>query len=393
MEKTSNIRDNLGEEFMDLIACMGEVFWIRDLKLGKTIYVSQSYHDLFETDPQQLINNPNSWSDKIHRDDKERVVTAFKENALNNQFSEEYRIVLNDGSIRWIHSKAYCKNEADGSISKMIGLSEDITDRKKVQIELKKANEHVYSSLMYASRIQNAILPSQDVLSNWFKEIEIIFKPKDIVSGDFYWFEKDPKNEHAAFFGVFDCTGHGVPGAFMSFIGNHFLSYGVNDKGVVDPGKLLDILNKGVVSTLNKSNNDVPVYDGMDCVLSYYDKKNKIFKVSGARNSIYHLRGNQLDIFSSARKSIGYESIDHKFESLTISIEKSDRIFLLSDGFLDQFGGFEGKKIQQNRFNELLILTSELSLNEQRKAIEEFLDEWQSDSFQVDDICILGVEI
>ena len=393
MEDSSNIQNNLGEELMDLIACMGEVFWIRDVNLAKTIYVSQSYKDLFETDPQQLIDNPNSWSDKIHSEDKERVVKAFKENALHNQFSEEYRIVLNDGSIRWIHSKVYCNKEPNGNISKIIGMSEDITESKKVQIELKKANEEVYSSLVYASRLQNAILPNQDMLSAWFNDIEIIFKPKDIVSGDFYWFEKVPNNENVAFFGVFDCTGHGVSGAFMSFIGNHFLTYGVNDKEAKDPADLLNILNEGVIKTLNKSNEKVPVYDGMDCVLCYYDKENNVFKVSGARNSLYHLRGDKLEVFMSIRKSIGYESIDHNFETVSIPIKNGDRFFLLSDGLLDQFGGFEGKKIQQNRFNELLILTSSLTLSEQRQAIEEFLHEWQSDSFQVDDICILGVEI
>ncbi|MGM0496365.1 MAG: ligand-binding sensor domain-containing protein [Bacteroidota bacterium] len=261
----------------------------------------------------------------------------------------------------------------------------------KQKEELSIKNKNITDSLIYAKRIQEALLPSDYTFKSHLSDSFIFYKPKDIVSGDFYWInEKDDK----IFVAVVDCTGHGVPGAFMSIIGVELLDNITNEQGVEDADKILYDLNKGIALTLTRDNETQnSIKDGMDIALCVIDKKNQTIEFAGAFRPLYLVRDNKIEEIKGDRFSVGMleESMEvpqinkHKFE-----FKKDDVVYLFSDGYADQFGGPEGKKYKYRRFRYLLLTIHKFSMEEQRNYLARSIEEWQGDHEQVDDILIVG---
>ena len=268
-------------------------------------------------------------------------------------------------------------------------LEDKVMDRTAVVVaqkeELAQRNKDITDSIRYAKRIQFAILPPELPFDDTF----ILFKPKDIVSGDFYWLTEYEGKE---FLSAVDCTGHGVPGAFMSIIGHNSLTKIVREYGITEPGKILTQLNKEVAETLHQRSDMGDVYDGMDLALISYDPKEKSMEYAGAFNPLYLIRNGELIETKADKGSIG-RSITNKERTFTnhkLTIEKGDTIYLFSDGYADQFGGDMMKKFKYKNLKELILGFQNEDMDRQKIILNETIETWRGDIDQVDDILIIG---
>ncbi len=266
----------------------------------------------------------------------------------------------------------------------------DITERVKAQQKIEEQKKSITDSILYAKRIQNAILPNHSVMDKYFADHFIYFKPRDIVSGDFYWMtESDDKLVLVAA----DSTGHGVPGAFMSMLGISFLNEIVNKKSCEKASTILEELRKLVKSTLAQSG-DQASSDGMDVALVIFDKEKMKINYAGAYNPLYIVRNEELLITKANRMPIGSYLIDDKpFTNHEIDIQKGDSLFIFSDGYADQFGEKTNTKFSSKALKTLLTEISKNTAQEQSEILEQRFQEWKGDYKQIDDVLIIGGKI
>ena len=253
--------------------------------------------------------------------------------------------------------------------------------------ELEEKNKDITDSIKYAQRIQKAILPREDSFSDTF----ILFKPKDIVSGDFYWvYEKNGKMVLA----IADCTGHGVPGAFMSFLGSSILTEIGNNDSLTSAGKILDQLRLKLKIALHQTRDNQETEDGMDIALCILDLKRATCQFAGAYNPLCLVRDRKFKEIPGDKMPIGLHLMDHlAFTNHKINLKKGDQLYMFTDGYADQFGGPKMKKFKIGPFHDLLLQISDLSIKNQEKILDEKLRDWMGDAEQVDDILIMGIKI
>lgn len=267
---------------------------------------------------------------------------------------------------------------------------EEFNQKLSFQNELLEIkNNDITDSIRYAERIQNGMLPGDREVAEILPNSFVMYLPRDIVSGDFYWCTK--KSNITCFAGI-DCTGHGVPGAFMSLIGNDLLNQVVNDPELDTTGALLTEMHNKLKAYFLKEDG-VNVSDGMDMVICAI-KPNNVLEFSGAKRPLYHIRNNEVNVFKGDRYSIG-ESVEEEvvFTTNKINVEKGDMIYIFSDGYQDQFGGKDGKKFMVRRLRDLLIKISDKPLEEQYQILIDTFYSWKGNHEQVDDILIWGVRI
>ena len=258
--------------------------------------------------------------------------------------------------------------------------------------KLHEAHQDITDSIHYARRIQSSLLPDQNILEKNFPGSFIIYKPKDIVSGDFYWF-----TEHNDFFyaAAVDCTGHGVPGAFMSILGSSQLTQIVQQSNLVQTGKILTQLHKNITVALVQNDTTGKVYDGMDLSLCKIDKATKTFQFSGANRSLLHYSNNQFTEYPPDKMPIGHASLlnnqERIFATHTIPYQTGDLIYIFSDGVTDQFGGEFGKKLTKRKFIELLGTYQPSPLSEQKEKLTNFIQNYMKGFTQMDDMLVICI--
>lgn len=255
-------------------------------------------------------------------------------------------------------------------------------------LELEQKNEEILDSITYAQRIQKAILPPRKVLDDELPEHFVFYKPKDIVAGDFYWFEKVTEG---VFLAVADCTGHGVPGAMVSVVCNNSLNRSVREFGLSDPGKVLDKSREIVIAEFERSEDEVK--DGMDIALVHL--QNNKLKYSGAHNPLWLIRkgASEIEEIKADKQPIGSFYAQTSFKTHALDLQEGDTFFLFSDGYADQFGGDKGKKFKAKNLKELLLSMKDKSMKEQSDLISDHFDRWKGTFEQLDDVCILGVRV
>ncbi len=255
--------------------------------------------------------------------------------------------------------------------------------------QLMHKNKSITDSIHYAKRIQEALLPSEKYFKSLLPSSFILYMPKDIVSGDFYWINQ---TDDKIFLAVVDCTGHGVPGAFMSIIGFELLGNITTIEKIMDASEILNRLNKGVSETFGIDNDEYDLKDGMDLSLCVIDKKNKTLEYAGAFNPLYVIKDNKIIEYKADRYTIGMlNDPDESFTKHAIPLEEVEMIYMFTDGYTDQFGGPEEKKFKFRRFRHLLLTIHKLSLNKQKLFLQESLEKWKRDLEQVDDILVIGI--
>ena len=261
--------------------------------------------------------------------------------------------------------------------------------------EIAQRKKEVDDSILYAKRIQNAIMPPQSFISKLLPQNFILFKPRDIVSGDYYWVaEKDDKTYYAAA----DCTGHGVPGAFMSMLGVSFLNDIISaSEGELKASEVLDQLRLKVIKALHQTGEVHEAKDGMDIALCVVDYKTNTVQFAGAFNPLFIIRGEELIVVPSDRMPIGiyeYEGDRKPFTNNIFQAEKGDLMYVFSDGYADQFGGPRGKKFMLGRFKKVLLKIKDMPMDEQRQYLDDTIEKWRKGvSSQIDDIIVIGVKI
>ncbi len=278
---------------------------------------------------------------------------------------------------------------------KVIERTEEVV-RQKSEIEHKNVEleilyKQVTDSIHYAKRIQDAILPTTNKIKTLLPDSFILFKPKDIVSGDFYWIEQ---KEDLVYFAAIDCTGHGVPGAFMSLVGYNILKDILKNTTASKPSEILDQLRDGVVSALLTDESGKQAKDGMDMTLCAINYKTMMLQYAAAFNPLYLIRKGELILHPANKFPIGsYVGEKTGFDNHEIQLEKGDQIFICSDGYADQFGGPTGKKFMVGNFRKLLLKISELNSQIQKEELNKTLVSWQGEQEQVDDVLVIGVKV
>ena len=268
------------------------------------------------------------------------------------------------------------KNENAGYQNE-INLQKEIVEEKNVEIT---------QSIEYAKRIQQAILPTESFRQQYLPNSFVLYRPKDIVAGDFYWLEKV---NDKLFFAAADCTGHGVPGAMVSVVCHNALNQSVHEFELTDPADILNKTRELVIKTFKHS--DMEVKDGMDVGLCALDMNTGELQFSGANNSLYLIENSEIQEIKPDKQPIGNYANAVPFSSQRINVSKGSTIYLFTDGFADQFGGEKGKKYKYKPFKQFLEKLQNSDINEHAELINNEFDRWKGDLEQVDDVCIFGV--
>lgn len=329
------------------------------------------------------------------------LVTEEENNKISkqNQLLIYFSILLSLGLLTMVYSRYKTKKRANFNLSSQqneIEAQKQIVDRR---------NKDITDSLNYARRIQHAIFKTSLRLEKFFAESFILFVPKDIVSGDFYWVKS--KNDQILF-AVADCTGHGVPGAFMSIIGTYGLNNLVNESNLTNPGEILNEMNSLFKNSFDQSEG-AEIFDGMDICLCLYNPVTKELNYSGANLPLHILRANskpqptshivhinnQFSLYQVRpnKQPIGYIFEDSNFVTHEVKLMEGDILYLFTDGFADQFGGFYKKKFRYQELRKLLCEIATKPLSEQRTILNDTFRVWKGDNIQVDDMSFMGVKI
>jgi serine phosphatase RsbU (regulator of sigma subunit) len=279
----------------------------------------------------------------------------------------------------------------------------NISMQKKI---LEEKNKEIFDSILYAKRLQEAILPSNKLLNKYLPNSYVFYKPKDIVAGDFYWMDTFAKDDFGNYlkpldsevnpadciiFAVADCTGHGVPGAMISIFCSNALNRAIKEFYLLDPGNILDKVRSLVIETFEKS--DMEVRDGMDISLCVFNFKTFELYWAGANNPLWLVRNQEMIEYKPDRQPIGKFDNPTNFKTHKIKLEKGDKFYIFSDGLADQFGGQKGKKLKTGKMRELIMAQQSNSMQMQFDIMDKFFEMWKGNLEQVDDICVIGVSV
>jgi serine phosphatase RsbU (regulator of sigma subunit) len=262
---------------------------------------------------------------------------------------------------------------------------------------LEEKHKEITDSINYAKRIQSALLTSDEYWKLISDDLFVYFRPKDVVSGDFFWaFQSETKEGTLAIWCAADCTGHGVPGAFMSMLGISFLNEIVVEQGETNPSEILNKLREKIIKALEQKSVDIKQRDGMDMALCVWNKSKNTLDFAGANNPLWLVRnsGNKIELmeFKADKMPVGsYADALIPFSMKNIPIQKGDMVYTFSDGYSDQFGGEKGKKFKESNFKKLLLEIHSVEAEKQKERIHDNFENWKGQLEQIDDVCVIGV--
>lgn len=343
-----------------------------------------------------------------NRNIKHVLNTCLREKAV---VSYESMTQTENGEVRWFHTTLTPIIDERENVKHLIAIDTDITRMKQYESEIEQQKSdaetqknlaiqrkeevenqqaEIFDSIRYAKRIQTAIMPKVKQIQRDFADSFVLFLPKDIVSGDFYWYHRI---EDKYFIAAVDCTGHGVPGAFMSIIGNYLLNSIVIHNGIYDPAEILKHLNRKIKISL-KSDGRGQTSDGMDVALAVIDKGKRTIDFAGALRPLYLFSGNQFIELKGDKvpitSNISGTTIS-SFTKFTYAFNPGDTFYIFSDGVIDQFGGDKGKKFLTKRFKQLLFEINPLQMKDQKEIVKKAFDDWRGNYEQVDDVMVIGI--
>ncbi len=360
---------------------------------GKLVYVNPKVADFIGLPAADLVKNRVTDLD-IDERFRDYMLEALKQiRAEEKQIISEVEVEAGEQTLI-MEIKAIPELNEDKDLESVLFVAHDMTEFKKIEQEIKEKNKKISDSINYAQRIQTAILPDTKILQQFFPRSFIFYRPKDVVSGDFPWmFKKD----NYFYIAAVDCTGHGVPGALLSFIGYFLMNNIVNANDDVTASELLDNLHLDVRRTLRQDQEGSNGRDGMDLALVKIDLESNELQFSGAHNPLYYLRDGELTVYKGSRKGIGgkplAKKIEKDFENHIIQYQKGDQFFIFSDGLPDQVGGEKGRKYQSKRIRESLEeAPNQTMAHFERHFSNDFYD-WMGEYKQVDDVLLIGIEL
>lgn len=389
-EKAISLYEELGfkKEIADNYKELSQLY-AKQSNFKKSLEYFQSYADLkdslFNADVSQQINEMQA---KYESDKKQKEIELLtkdqeKQQLFNNAIIAVAILIL---IVAFFVYRSYLiKKKAN------ILLEHQNIEIREQKEQIEEQKQEITDSIKYASRIQRAVLPPIEIFDELFEEYFILFRPRDIVSGDFYWLAS--KNDKI-YIAAADCTGHGVPGAFMSMLGISFLNEIINKTEINSASEILDRLRENVIDSLRQTGKANEAKDGMDIALCVVDKNNMRVEYAGAYNPLIIIRKGEVIQVKADKMPIGIYFKEHTpFTNNDVEVQKGDMLYLFSDGYIDQFGGPSGRKFMINKFKELLASISTEPLTKQRDILDVKIDMWRGEKPQIDDIIVLGLKI
>ena len=387
MQRMSGEMQALSENSLDMIARLSPE--------GKFFYVNPVAEQFTGLKKQDMLQKQ---LDEVQLNEK---IAAFFREALaqvmqtQRMFESETDFPTAGGENRIIQFNAIPEYNKEKELETILFVARDITERKQIEMEIEEKNKSITESINYAQRIQSAIIPSLDDIGQKLPKFFMFYRPRDVVSGDFPWFFEKNGNIYIA---AVDCTGHGVPGALLSFIGYFNLNSIADHADDLHAGQVLDLLHLGVRKTLKQDNDDQEARDGMDIALCKINFEKGILHFSGAHRPLYYLNAQrELIQYKGTMQAIGGKpprkgKDEKKFEDFEIKFVPGEKCFFFSDGLPDQIGGEEGRKYRPGRIKELIEANPEMTMPEYRQLFEKDFLEWKGLNKQVDDILLIGIE-
>ncbi|TAH40278.1 MAG: hypothetical protein EYC69_10710 [Bacteroidetes bacterium] len=294
--------------------------------------------------------------------------------------------------FRWVNKRF--KDENKNLSAKLSERAYQVMMQKweleRKNLNIGQQNQDILDGLRYARNIQYAVLPKEENIRKIFPEYFVLYQPKDIVSGDFYFFEEV---DGVGYIAIADCTGHGVAGAFMSMVGSSLLHQIIGQKKISAPAEILGNLNEGIVTALQQKDNES--HSGMDIALLRYNPMTMEASFAGANRPLFLIRNGQADSLRPDKLPIGgfRPDEDRKFTQKEIQLQKGDQLYMYSDGYADQFGGMHGKKIMSGKFKEQLMSIHQESMSVQGHSLSTYFETWKGAYEQVDDVLVMGIKI
>ncbi|NJO02332.1 MAG: SpoIIE family protein phosphatase [Bacteroidia bacterium] len=334
------------------------------------------------------------------------IFQGMKNNRQENRFLKRQLRVLDNRNFRLVrlYQNLHLVEKVNGHKAEILTEAAKILDNKNKQIRnvrdrfieqskvLEDINKNITNSIRYAQRIQEAIIPDKAWVTNHFRDAFICYLPKDIVSGDFYWFsEKKTVEGTVKILIAADCTGHGVPGAFMTVMGNALINEIINEMHITRPDQILSELDRKIIHTLS-SNGKPEIHDGMDMVVLSINDDNKTIEYAAAHNPLYYVRRQQLYELKGSKFAVGSSQYRTRkeFGLHTIQVEMGDVFYVFTDGFQDQFGKKEKRKYMTRRFRKFLLSINRLPLQRQGELVDSEFQNWKEDISQTDDVLVIG---
>ncbi len=386
VSKNMSFKKELQEAYLHLVSIHEKL---------KNYELALSYNKLYSNIKDTLLNEESlkqttELNTRYETDKKEKeILLLTKDQQLKDKTLKEQRLVrigliIGLGLFLVLSFLLFNRYRYKQKANLLLEKQKQIIHRKNTQIT---------DSIEYAKTIQEAILPDEERMSSFFSDYFIFYKPKAVVSGDFYWVGE--KN-HTIFCAVGDCTGHGVPGAFMSLLGNNILENVIQREEVVSPGTILTALNKEIIIRFSKDNKEETIKHGMDMTIISLDATGNQLQYAGTGNSLYIIRDNSLIEIKADKMSTGMVSADNhsmQYTNNSMELKKGDVLYLFSDGFPDQKGGPNKKKFFYQPFKELLLSIHLFPVEEQKQRLNEVIMQWMGDGEQIDDLLVMGIKV
>lgn len=380
-----------------------------------------NYHVIFKTSADSLVNEENiqkvtdlEYQYKYEKEKQALKLEQQRKDSIKAAEAKRQKTIRNSLIIGFIFMIILAgvifrnllqKRKANQMLSEQKGIIEQTNEELKVTLEtisqqkeelsskhqiVSMQNEQITSSINYASRIQNAVLPSQKLREEILPEHFILFKPRDIVSGDFFWTQKI---KHYLVVAAVDCTGHGVPGAFMSMLGVSFLNDIIKQEKMIQASQILEDMRTRVKETLDQTGKIEESTDGMDMALYIIDTETNTLQFSGANNPLYLFRDKQLIEYKANRQPVGINLKETPFVNHEIELQSGDNIYTFSDGYVDQFGGTKGGKFLSKQFKKTLTDIQGNNMLKQKEILEQTFENWRGEMEQIDDVLVIGLKI
>ncbi len=384
-ERMKSKMQSLSENSPDMI--------IRINTNGKLVYVNPRVSEFIGTPTDEIIKN------RITDLEIDQRFIDYVLESLSKIRDEQIQIiseveVTSGEENRVMEIKAIPEFSEEKELESILFVAHDMTELKKIEAEIKEKNKKISDSINYAQRIQTAILPDTKILQRYFPRSFMFYRPKDVVSGDFPWLIK---KDNYFYIAAVDCTGHGVPGALLSFIGFFLLNNIINASDDLTAAEVLDNLHLDVRRTLRQDQEGANGRDGMDLALVKIDLESNELQYSGAHNPLYYLTEGEFIEYKGSRKGIGGIPLAKKkekdFENHVIKYKKGDKFFIFSDGYPDQVGGENGRKYQSKRMRELIERDATESMAHHAQEFSNQFYEWMGEFKQVDDVLLIGIEL